>query len=61
MTTDPAGRRSHSSWTSLADGIEARFVEALPADVASGARERRDKRGQMPPAFAGSPRLVGSR
>lgn len=54
-------RRSQSWWSFLAPGAERRIVDALAADLASGAWQRRYGEVAASPAFDGCVRLLTAR
>jgi SAM-dependent methyltransferase len=58
---DPSVRRAQSSWAFLPVGAEARFVERLAADLASGAWDARYGDWKALPAYEGALRLIVSR
>lgn len=58
---DPAVRRAQSSWAFVPDGAEARFVEHLSADLASGRWDARYGRLRTLPTFESSMRLIVGR
>ena len=58
---DPAVRRSQSAWSFVPADVQARLVERLGADLASGAWERRHGHWRALPAFEGSLRGIVSR
>ncbi len=58
---DPAVRRSQSAWSFVADAVQARFVERLGADLASGEWDRRHAEWRAKPFFEGSLRGIVSR
>jgi SAM-dependent methyltransferase len=57
---DPAVRRAQSSWSFLAPGVEERAVQALAADLASGAWDERYGSHRTQPNFEGAVRLITS-
>ena len=57
---DPAVRRSQSAWGFLEAGAEERIVEALAADLASGAWDERYGHLRLQPFFQGAVRLIVS-
>jgi hypothetical protein len=54
-------RRGQSAWAFVPDGVEARFVAVLGADLASGAWDRRHGHLRHAPEFTGALRLVVQR
>jgi hypothetical protein len=58
---DPAVRRSQSAWSFVPDEVQARIVERLGADLASGAWDRRYREWRAKPFFEGSLRGIVSR
>jgi SAM-dependent methyltransferase len=58
---DPAVRRSQSAWGFVPDDVQARIVERLGADLASGEWDRRHGGWRTKPFFEGSLRGVVSR
>lgn len=58
---DPAVRRAQSSWAFVPEGAEARFVEHLSADLASGRWDARHDRLRTQPTFESSMRLIVGR
>ncbi len=58
---DPAVRQAQSSWAFVAEGAEARFVEHLSADLASGRWDARHSHLRTQPTYAGSMRLIVGR
>lgn len=55
---DPAVRKAQSSWAFMPEGAEARFVECLSADLASGRWDERHGHLRIQPAFESSMRLI---
>lgn len=55
---DPAVRAAQSSWRFMPDGAEARCVEALAADLASGRWDARSGHLRAQPTYEGSMRLI---
>jgi SAM-dependent methyltransferase len=55
---DPAVRAAQSPWPRLADGVEARAVDALEADLASGAWDARHGYLRAQALYDGSLRLI---
>lgn len=55
---EPAVRKAQSSWGFMPEGAEARFVEALSADLASGRWDERHGRLRTQPTFESSMRLI---
>jgi hypothetical protein len=55
---DTAVRRAQSTWSFLAPGVEERAVQALAADLASGAWDERYGFHRTLPEFEGAVRLV---
>lgn len=58
---DPAVRRAQSSWAFVPEGVEARFVEHLSADLASGRWDACYGHLRTQPAFESSMRLIVGR
>ena len=58
---DPAVRRAQSAWSFLPDDVQARIVERLAADLASGQWDRRHGQWRIRPFFEGSLRGIVSR
>ena len=58
---DPAVRRAQSAWGFVSEEVQARFVDALGNDIASGAWEKKYGEWRQKPFFEGSMRLVVSR
>ena len=58
---DPAVRRSQSAWSFVADDVQARMVERLGADLASGEWDRRFGHWRRLASFEGSLRGIVSR
>ena len=58
---DPAVRRSQSAWSFVPDGVQARIVERLAADLACGEWDRRHGAWRTMPFFDGSLRGIVSR
>ncbi len=58
---DPAVRAAQSSWKFMPDGAEARFVEALSADLQSGAWDKRHGHLRTQATFESSMRLIVGR
>ena len=58
---DPAVRRSQSAWSFVPDEVQARIVERLGADLASGEWDRRYREWRAKPFFEGSLRGIVSR
>lgn len=58
---DPAVRRAQSSWAFVPEGAEARFVEHLSADLASGRWDARHGGLRTQPTFESSMRLIVGR
>jgi SAM-dependent methyltransferase len=58
---DPAIRRSQSAWSFVPDPVQARIVERLAADLASGEWDRRYGAWRRRPSFEGSLRGIVSR
>ena len=58
---DPAVRRSQSAWSFVPDAVQARIVERLGADLASGEWDRRHGEWRTRPSFEGSLRGIVSR
>ena len=58
---DPAVRKAQSSWAFIAEGVEARFVEALTRDLASGRWDERYGHLRTQPTFEGALRLIVGR
>lgn len=54
-------RRAQSGWAFLADGVEARAVARLAADLADGTWDERHGHLRRAPTYAGSLRLIVSR
>lgn len=57
---EPAVRRSQSSWTFLAEGVEGEIVEGLDADIRSGRWDERFGHWRKEPFYEGSLRLIVS-
>ncbi|MBU1375714.1 MAG: class I SAM-dependent methyltransferase [Alphaproteobacteria bacterium] len=55
---DPAVRKAQSSWGFMPEGAEARFVESLSADLASGHWDDRHVHLRTQPTFESSMRLI---
>lgn len=55
---DPAVRKAQSSWAFMPPGAEARFVEALSADLKSGRWDQRHGHLRTQPTFESSMRLI---
>ena len=55
---DPAVRKAQSSWGFMPEGAEARFVEALSADLESGRWDARHGHLRTQPTFESSMRLI---
>jgi SAM-dependent methyltransferase len=55
---DPAVRKAQSSWGFMPEGAEARFVETLSADLASGRWDQRYGDLRTQPTFESSMRLI---
>ena len=58
---DPAVRKAQSSWGFIDEGVEARFVESLSKDLASGRWDERYGHFRTQPAFEGALRLIVGR
>ena len=58
---DPAVRRSQSAWSFVPDAVQARIVDRLGADLASGEWDRRHGAWRALPFFEGSLRGIVSR
>lgn len=58
---DAQVRRSQSAWSFVPDEVQARIVQRLGDDLASGEWERRYGEWRSRPSFAGSLRLIVSR
>ena len=58
---DPAVRAAQSSWRFMPAGEEARFVEALTADLKSGAWDQRYGHLRTQPTYDGAMRLIVGR
>jgi SAM-dependent methyltransferase len=58
---DAAVRRSQSAWSFVPEEVQARFVERLGADLASGEWDRRHGAWRTTPFFEGSLRGIVSR
>ena len=58
---DDAVRRAQSVWNFVPDGVEQRFVDALAADLRSGAWDDRYGDWRTRPTFDGALRLIVSR
>jgi len=58
---DPAVRRSQSAWSFVPGDVQARFVQRLGADLASGEWDRRHGAWRAKPTFEGSLRGIVSR
>lgn len=58
---DPAVRAAQSSWRFVPDGVEARFVAALTADLGSGRWDQLYGHLRTQPTFAGALRLLVGR
>jgi SAM-dependent methyltransferase len=58
---EPAVRKAQSSWGFIGEGVEARFVESLSKDLASGRWDERHGHLRTQPAFEGALRLIVGR
>ncbi len=58
---DPAVRRSQSAWSFVPDDVQARIVDRLGADLASGQWDRKHGAWRTRPTFEGSLRGIVSR
>ncbi len=58
---DPAVRRSQSAWSFVAEDVQARIVERLGAELASGEWDRKHGAWRTRPFFEGSLRGIVSR
>ena len=58
---DPAVRRSQSAWSFVADDVQARIVQRLGAELASGEWDRKHSAWRTKPSFEGSLRGIVSR
>jgi SAM-dependent methyltransferase len=58
---EPRVRKAQSSWGFVGEGVEARFVEALSKDLASGRWDERHGHLRTQPTFEGALRLIVGR
>jgi SAM-dependent methyltransferase len=58
---EPQVRKAQSSWGFIGEGVEARFVEDLSKDLASGRWDERYGHLRTQPAFEGALRLIVGR
>jgi hypothetical protein len=58
---DPAVRMAQSAWSFLEPGVEARCVERLAADLASGSWDQRHGDLRSLPEYSGAIRLIVGR